>query len=706
MRSNPHKFVYSEYINNRMTIHEYTPTLEETDVSANIVTNEPNTNAEDIHADENDVITATPPTHAEEIRIDFNSLRRKMLMNNARTKHMTVNRPISVPNAKQMIKSGRINKRNIIPQSPTEFMKTIQRPNKCLTPMPHRIYESRDIRGDVGAYRNVDLSEYEPATVKKAEAPVVEKPKDVNLAEIITSALQDVLAGKINTVDNIISKLRTDFEEKSMFTNALKKPIVVLNFEDDTARPVLQIEKQYMSIINDWYTQCDLLLDVEETHASIPETIIDKDIRHVLFQDINVKFKDEYLNNYLPLAINNIISQRSMKSFEKQHFKPRHEEAAKEVKPSYVIECKGAVDKIDAKGAVEYALRDLGVVVPANMCCAQILGEPQYAKQAVVQNTHICETPDLRNRVDPSVLYKKNIPHDTSIIDEMVVDNAGIQSYNADFNVLSPCFGEACGKVEKCDNQNDAAPKNAEIRTNICVLINDKFLHTITLANPSVDAEHIITNHPEFGFIQLFKIGANAPDVVHFIEKEFNHIQFNSIDEINAKLQLTSQYIEFANKHTIATKMVSSEETQVKQLLQSSYTIDTDIAHKMKASTLHDIIVNSGAVKIDADKMAGFKTRLSVYLKDLGLQKKRYNDGYYYYGIVEKENGYMSNPLSYPKHTREFVTICSVEDIVKERVREYESWKDELKMKDCDETRTTYLSSTRDDKPVIDDTMI
>jgi arginine repressor len=41
---------------------------------------------------------------------------------------------------------------------------------------------------------------------------------------------------------------------------------------------------------------------------------------------------------------------------------------------------------------------------------------------------------------------------------------------------------------------------------------------------------------------------------------------------------------------------------------------------------------------IQRDKLAGFKNRLSQYLKEIGLNKKRYNDGYYYYGIVDIYN--------------------------------------------------------------------
>jgi hypothetical protein len=65
--------------------------------------------------------------------------------------------------------------------------------------------------------------------------------------------------------------------------------------------------------------------------------------------------------------------------------------------------------------------------------------------------------------------------------------------------------------------------------------------------------------------------------------------------------------------------------------------------------------------KIDKTKMPGFRNRLSTYLKDLGLQKKRYNDGYYY-GIVPKDmysNNYQSSRNGIVKRT--------IDDIEKER---------------------------------------
>ena len=57
--------------------------------------------------------------------------------------------------------------------------------------------------------------------------------------------------------------------------------------------------------------------------------------------------------------------------------------------------------------------------------------------------------------------------------------------------------------------------------------------------------------------------------------------------------------------------------------------------------------------------MAGFKNRLSNYLKELNLQKKRYSDGYYYYGIVKK--------TLVKDNKKEFRQITDITDIIEER---------------------------------------
>jgi hypothetical protein len=530
----------------------------------------------------------------------------------------------------------------------------------------------RDFTPDIMRYQNIPQ-------------PIIEKPKEVNLAEIVATTLQDVLAGKLTTVENVIGKLRTYFEEKSVFTNSKKRNIILLNFEDDTMRPVLKIDDKYMNIIEQWYSDCELLIDIEETNMSIPEVITIQDLSGILYQDINYKFKDEYLNSYMPLVINNIISERSAKCLEKKYFKKPVENRNLSIKKSS-IELIGYNDSQNLQNkqhiTTDNVLSVMGIVIPENIL-------PDTLKPNSVSNkplNNLMNLPDVGNRIVPEILLKKHILADIRKI-EFVDNNIyiypfneieslkfndkienNIVSYNLEYNVLYPNFAENCLILD--DIESDEQSKESSL-SSIYVLMNDKFLQTITILEPNADIIHIIKNHPEFGFIKLFGIETNNKDIISFVEREFNKLQFNDIEEINKKLLVTSQYIDFSNKHNDSNNIVSSEENQVKKFLNSKYNIDNDINNKMKASTLYDLIINSNVVKIDNDKVSGFRTRLSKYLKDIGLQKKRYNDGFYYYGIVEKDRSAFTSSSG---HTRGDKVHISLEELQKRRNEELRSF--------------------------------
>ena len=101
-------------------------------------------------------------------------------------------------------------------------------------------------------------------------------------------------------------------------------------------------------------------------------------------------------------------------------------------------------------------------------------------------------------------------------------------------------------------------------------------------------------------------------------------------------------------KHKFNASLIEEAKT-VKSFLKNRYKISSDINHKMKASVIYDIIIKDESCIIDKLKISDFKNRLSVYLKDIGLQKKRYNDGYYYYGIVDKYDSIVK-PIEIPPY--------------------------------------------------------
>ena len=466
-------------------------------------------------------------------------------------------------------------------------------------------------------------------SVYKVIEQFTEKPKEVNLSEIITSVLQDVLLEKIKSIDDVIGKIRVTFEGKNVFTNANKKNIILLNFEDDTTIPVLKIEEKYMSVINKWYEDCNLILDIENTDLFIPEVITHHDISGVLFQEINYKFKDEFLNKYLPIIINNIISNRTIKEYERKYFTKREHSSY------YTIGVKNSFNNSNE-------LISLNIHIPDNIKSDSNINDSKEQKTNMTNFNN-----NSTFRIDPEILVKKHIlsnncenkidytPSNINSYNALTEKDSieQISEYNNGYNSLYPNFSDNC---EIINNVNEYPSKSDDNKL-IVVIFNNKFLQTISIENPNSDELYILKKHPEFGFIKLFSILTNNKDIVQFINREFNKSQFNDIEEINKKLLVTSQYIDFSNKHITTNNITISEENQVKKYIDSTYKIDGDINNRMKASTLHDEIIKSKYVSIETSKISGFQTRLSRYLKDLGLLKKRYNDGYYYYGIQYKK---------------------------------------------------------------------
>lgn len=472
---------------------------------------------------------------------------------------------------------------------------------------------------------------------------IPEKPKENNLAEIVTDILKDILSNKITNIDNAIGKLRISYEEKNIFTNIKKRDIILLNFEDDTMRPVLKIQDNYINTIKKWYEECNLIVDIEETTFSIPENITVQDISGVLFQDINCGYKDEYLNNYIPLIINNIISKRSIKEQERKLFK----KSTKEISGiSSTINSNNFIHLNNINKFINSAdkLKELGIEIPNNINNDTLDNKKPNLNEILLDISNQRYT---QRTIDPEIIIDLKKPNKSC---QEINDVKNIESYNSqtifhvtkdkeENNILYPYnYKYNCLKSQFAENsfELDKYYDDKNQKESIYVLIHDKFLQTLIIKNPDKSITHIVENHPEYGFVKLFHFKTDNNDIINFIERIFNNVIFNDIEEVNIKIQITSQYIEFANKQNNTNVLSSSEENQVKHFLKSKYSIDDDINHKMKASTLYDIIINSTVISIDNNKISGFRTRLSKYLKDLGLKKKRYNDGFYYYGIVEK----------------------------------------------------------------------
>jgi hypothetical protein len=483
-------------------------------------------------------------------------------------------------------------------------------------PRPLIDSKSRPLIDDSQPRPLIDDSKPRPLIDSKSRPLTPLQPQSISKLDNILTYTSNVINDYKNTnkdIDIVLSKVRLEYENNDILKK--NKKILFLNFEDDTFKAVLEVEDKYLDIIIDWYDSINLSLDIEETEYKIPEDISKNELSTILYKNIDYKYKNEYLDMYLPLMINNLLTKQKLYKFEKKIFN------------SLIKEDKNISENI---------LDNLGITIPDNMIYKEDYfyndnGKINYVKEKNNRNNNsFGRLKDIEGNFD-IICYNKSsiINYDNSDTNKMYLE------YNSEYNCLYNSFGDNCESIEEINKKvlNDSVQKSL-----IVVMFNPIYLQTIVVENPDKDTLYVIRNHNEYGFIQLFTLCINKNNTMlnTFIKKEYHQHIFNNIEELNNCLNTTSGFIDYNNLHINKNVLKINEETEVKQYITNNFNLTDNIEDKMKASELYDLILASPAINIDKDKISGFRNRLSKYLIDLGLKKKRYNDGYYYYGIVDK----------------------------------------------------------------------
>lgn len=441
-----------------------------------------------------------------------------------------------------------------------------------------------------------------------------------NLAEVVKNVLKNIEDGKISNLEQAIMNLRVSNYPSSHLENGQK--IVFLNFEDDTFRIILGVEITTIKTIQSWYDECNIMFDVEETDIIIPLNISNDEMNDLLLNDISCKDKEKIVFQYIPMTINNILCKKEIENVQQMFNNTHLTDSIKLIEkgwasPNLINFHSKPITEINEKKTD--IIKKLEFDIP-----------PLFSDNNNKSHNNKSDLPPLfsDNNNKSDIFFFSRYPSEFKPPYEEQVDLSGFKPYETGFLYPKQSWIDACAPFDFI---------HCETVDNILVLVHDKFFKTLVIKNPTNQVKKTLEEHPEFGFRKLFHYKTNNTDVLNIIKTEFHKVNFYDIKSINDKLQVISKYVEFLNKQNVSNNYESNEELQVKKYINYRFKIDNDINNKMKASVLHDIICNSGYVKIEETKLASFKTRLSQYLKDLGLQKKRYNDGYYYYGIIDRE---------------------------------------------------------------------
>lgn len=421
----------------------------------------------------------------------------------------------------------------------------------------------------------------------------------------------------LDNINNNNNTSENEFEDVTYNEKLKYNKVVLLNFEDDTFKLVIKINDDYIEIIKSFYKKCNQIIDIEETDIDIP--IIDnEDMDKILNRNIACRHKKMFINSYVPRILRKINMQLEISNIE-----------------SILSNVEPSMSNSFTKKRVN--LSELKINLPDNL---KYNGIYYYKKdnQIVHYEQKVLNYGVLRQFYDDDegeMSINKGVLRQTDDNNEMTNINnlnTNIKPYNYDYNVLKPSLVDISFKLT-IDNNTENELLNEKTKL-IIVLLNPMLLQTIVVTDPDKHTLETIFDKTEYGFIELFTVMNDNEEVEIFIKKYFDGMLFINNEELNKTLLSISHFIELINNKK--KNSTCAEEICVKDYIKSTFYLSNDDTKKMKASEIYDIITNSELCRIEHINLTGFKNRLLVYLNDLGLSKKRCDDGYYYYGITKK----------------------------------------------------------------------
>lgn len=169
------------------------------------------------------------------------------------------------------------------------------------------------------------------------------------------------------------------------------------------------------------------------------------------------------------------------------------------------------------------------------------------------------------------------------------------------------------------------------------LLYNTLFNMTILITKKCPSDEYITkfcNDYPEFELLESYI------DMPEDIEKQaitFFHKQvFNSREEAIKKKEAFNGLFAVSKKSDDSRKK-DTENEEVRYIVESSFDISKDPKERMKAIELYKHITS----RLSIDTKNKYNTitlsqRISMHLQAMGLTKKRFTDGIYYYGVKAK----------------------------------------------------------------------
>jgi hypothetical protein len=194
---------------------------------------------------------------------------------------------------------------------------------------------------------------------------------------------------------------------------------------------------------------------------------------------------------------------------------------------------------------------------------------------------------------------------------------------------------------------------------NIYIMFNSLYNIAIVIdsSEDKINVKSVIKTFPEFNIIITYSPTDLIKPNIDNLKTFFHKISFSNIDEIKKKNDafINLYNISSNDELNIANITKNNEKKRIKNFIEWHYTLSSDPDKKMKANDLYKEIINH--MCISTNESSAFKKRLAGYLIEFKLQKKRFSDAYYYFGIIHKDK-----------------TILSLDEIEAQRQKDKRDW--------------------------------
>ena len=151
-----------------------------------------------------------------------------------------------------------------------------------------------------------------------------------------------------------------------------------------------------------------------------------------------------------------------------------------------------------------------------------------------------------------------------------------------------------------------------------------------TLYNIAIYIDHshnIDLNDVEKYFPEMYLVYSDESDEHRKTLQDIFHLKtFKDLNDIVERIS------GFKKLYCVTFLSINEEKEKVEKFLNNNFIVSDDIDKRIKANDLYKEFIQ--LMCIEFSEAPRFKKRLSGYLLEFNLKKKRFSDGYFYYGIV------------------------------------------------------------------------